>query len=115
MVPPSQVKAAQGHGGAPDEGPALPPAAAKVGHPCLPCLLLLLGEMVLVERFRCCFGIKPAILVAASALENWDVESNSSSAFLEKKHELLKPRFYFPITRKLSFMSFPELHGELWC
>ena len=43
VVPPSQVKAAQGHGGAPDEGPALPPAAAKVGHPCLPCLLLLLG------------------------------------------------------------------------
>lgn len=79
------------------------------------CLLLLLGEMVLVERFRCCFGIKPAILVAASALENWDGESNSSSAFLEKKHELLKPRFYFPITRKLSFMSFPVLHGELWC
>lgn len=70
---------------------------------------------MLVERLHCCFGIKPAVLVAASALENWDGENNSNSAFLEKKHELLKARFYFPVTRELSFMSFPELHGELWC
>lgn len=42
VVPPSQVKVAQGHGGAPDEGPALPPAAAEVGYPYPPCLLLLL-------------------------------------------------------------------------
>lgn len=66
---------------------------------------------MLVERFRCCFGIKPAILVAASALENWDGESNSSSAFLEKKHELLKARFLLPCYKETFFH---ELSRTSW-
>lgn len=42
----------------------------------------------------CCSGIQPTFLVSASALENWEGESNGS--LFVKKNELHKAGFYFP-------------------
>lgn len=58
----------------------------------------------------CCSGIKPSFLVSASALENWEGESNGS--LFVRKHELLKAKFYFPdITH---FLLFHDLSPTSW-